>query len=169
MSTNNNNKIKKWDIFFPEPLILDNQITDEMIVERLLEVQEETEIASIFSSALQPPTESYIVTCTEEELIEQLVNDVNDVIVELEKYDDIIYIIVKDLDENIIGRGEITEASPEIETNKLNEKFNKKLTGFKNKYIEGVKRMNNLTYTLSSIGKKIVSLSKDDKDKKKFN
>jgi len=75
---------KRWDVFLPEPFVLDLSITDAMIIERLADAKEENEIASIFSSALQPPTEGYIVTCTEEELIGLLFNDTENISVELQ-------------------------------------------------------------------------------------
>jgi len=159
-------EIKKWNVFLPEPFILDKEITDNMIIERLTEAKGENEIASIFSSALQAPIEGYIVTCTEENLVELLINDVEDVVVSLEEFDGIYIIAVSDLNGVLIGRGEITEASEEISCNLLSNKFNKNLFSFKNRFDKGTKRMNNLAYTLKSISKEITSITKREGGKK---
>jgi hypothetical protein len=137
-----------------------------MIIERLTEAKEENEIASIFSSALQAPIEGYIVTCTEEDLIELLINDIENVTVSLEQFDGIYIIAVNDLDGNLIGRGEITEASEEVGRDILRDKFNENLSSFKNRYDEGTKRMNNLAYTLKNISKEITSITKQEGGKK---
>jgi len=156
-------KKKKWQILLPQPFVLDETITDEMIIDKLTDATDENEIASVFSSALQNPIEGYIVTCTEDELFDLLTTDVKDVEIEIQKYDDILMIMVNDLKGNLIGRGEITEACKTVSNDFLQNKFKENLSSFKNKYDEGTKRMNNLTYTLKTVSRDIKQYSRGKK------
>jgi hypothetical protein len=152
---------KNWEIIFPSPLILDPSISDEAVIAEVAEASSENEISQIYSNALEGPHESYNVSCTRSELFDSLRTSEKDISIEVVEYDDMYIILIRDGQNNVIGRGEIYEGSVRIKVETLKKRFSESLVGFTEKFMDGQKRMNNLAYKLKSIQSGIQSGSKD--------
>lgn len=149
-------KKRYWEVMLPVPFVLSESITDEMIISRLSEVTDEDEVSSIFSSALQIPSEGYVVNSTLGEILEMLVPEDPALEMEVQDYDTVYLLLVKDAKTGkIIGRGEISEARSRIKPDILKQIVLEDMKNFRNRFETGQKRMNNLAYTLKSISRKM--------------
>ncbi len=143
---------KNWQVILPTPLILDATISDEDIITEMAGAENETEGSSILSSAFEVSKKTYVVNCTKEELFELLTIDADIKLnIELQEYDDMYIILVSDTENNVIGRGEISEVGSKVTKDVFRQAFLKSFSGFQERFAEGQKRMNNLAYKLKAL------------------
>ena len=134
------------------PLVLDASISDEDIITEMASASEESEVSSILSSAFEMPDRTYVINCTREELFDLLTIDEDlGLTIELQEYDDIYVILVADSENNIIGRGEISEVGEKVRKDVFRKAFINSFVNFQQRFDEGQKRMNNLAFKLKAL------------------
>ena len=146
------NEIKSWEIVLPSPFVLDKKIKDEDIIDRMLDASTESEASAIISSAFETAHNSFTIECTKEELFKLLtIEEDIGLTIELQEYDDMYVFNVSDETNAIIGRGEIYESGKKVSKTVFRKHFLKNFDSFKERYIQGQKRINNLAYKLKII------------------
>jgi len=150
-------KIKNWEIKFPVPLVLDSTISDESLIAELAAVETETEINNVFNNAIELAKDGHVVTCSKPRLfklieaaLEEAVNEPG-LLIEIQEWEDMFLILVKDEKENVIGRGQITEVGQKVDPEVFKKKFTQNLVDFKKRFDFGQQRMTNLTYKLKTL------------------
>ena len=141
--------VKSWEVIMPEPYVLDTAIADEDIISEISSVKDDKSVAAVFSSALQAPTVSFIVTCTEEELGILFARQTDEYDCVMDEDNGVYILSILNKKGEFLGRGEISELGERITVQKLKTEFNKHMKVFFKKYKVGENRLGNLLYKLN--------------------
>lgn len=139
---------KNYEIILPTPYVLDSSISDTDLIDELNSAQDDKSVAAIFSSALQVPTSSFVISASEEDLF-QLFNFESDDYNSFLDEDDGIYIIsILNKKGEYLGRGEISEIGKKITASQVKTIMRKHMKEFLINYRQGENRLGSLIYKL---------------------
>lgn len=161
-SSSRSQKVQSWEITLPIPLVLSSSISDEDIISEMASASSDVEVSSILSSAFETASQTFIVSCSKDDLFDLLALDEDsDFKIEIQEYDDLFIVVVIDAEENVVGRGEISLAGKKVKKETFREAFLENFIGFQEIFNDGQKRMNNLIYKLKALQSGLAAVSKD--------
>ncbi len=155
------NKSYFWEIVPPEPYVLDNEISDDEFISKIVGINDLNNIHDIILNFVQKPTNSFIINCKEKDIKDMFPIKSGKLNLELEYMDDdsVYAITVKEnVGGNIVGRGEIVRLGDLVEdiaTVKLG--VTEHMKSFDSKVAIGTKRMNDLIYKVKVINSQMAS------------
>ncbi len=155
------NKSYFWEIVPPEPYVLDNELTDDEFIAKIVGITDLNNIHDIILNFVQKPTNSFIVNCKEKDIKDMFPIKCGKLKIELEYMDDdsVYAITVKeDVGGNIVGRGEVVRLGNLVENvSIIKDEVTKHMESFDAKVAMGTKRMNDLIYKVKVINSQMAS------------
>lgn len=149
-----------WEIIPPEPYVLDNEVSDDEFISKIVGITDLNNIHDIILNFVQKPTNSFIVNCKEKDILELFPIKCGKLTIQLEQLDDsaVYAIIVRDESgESIVGRGEIVRLGSLVEISTIKSQIVKHMKTFDDKVDIGNKRMNSLIYKVKVINAQMAS------------
>lgn len=151
----NKNKQVYWEVYAPEPFIIDPAITDEQVISNMISASHQSEISEVLHSLMQRPMKTFIIFCSENELKKLFSFKCNGYKCKIENYPEGLLISITNDDDEFIGRGEIIKLGRKINKSKVKIEISNHMSDFINKHKIGDGRIKSIMFKMETIKNKM--------------
>jgi len=145
-----------WEVVIPEPFKIDPILRKEDLIQTMSNFENSDEMNTFLFECLAPPERRIIMSASEYDIFNNLW--VKDSIFEVSMVrDDGKYVVViKDKDENILGKGEINRLGKKMTVDAAKEMLSSEMNDFSERYENGMKEIESLVFQAQTLRENII-------------
>jgi hypothetical protein len=155
MSIDNKYSKKKelWEFIIPEPFSIDPILREEDLIQTMSNFSSQEEMNGFLFECLAPPEKRILLSASEYEIFNEGIFNIENenISIDLVKDEQKFVIVVKNEDNEILGRGELSKVGKKRTTKEAKEIFSNDMQGFIEKYEEGMAKIESLVFHAQSL------------------
>lgn len=142
-----------WEIMMPEAFKIDPILRDEDLIQTMSNFNTINEMNSFLFECLAIPEKKIIVSASEYDILHNLWSTQykDDITIDIVNDENNYAIVVKDSDDNIIGKGAANRLGKKITVDDAKEKLVSNFEGFSDEYTEGITKIESLVFRAKSL------------------
>jgi len=137
-------KKELWEIVIPEPFALDPLLKPEELIQTMSNFEHVDEMNSFLFECIAQPIQRMVVSASEYDIDKMFNCKKGNVYYSLVHSDNQFFIVVKDGDENIMGKGEASKLGAKHTIDSAKEVFEDNMINFTERYVKGMNEIEGL-------------------------
>ena len=149
---NKEDSVKKyWEIIAPEPFILDPEVKDEEFISDVASIEKDEDVTNYVTNSLHLPNKSFIIFCSKDELFKTFTGKYEKYTYKISEYNEALIIVVSDLKDEPIGRGEIIPLGGKLSLEMASGFMEEHMSNFYDRFKAGQKRIDTIMYKIKML------------------
>lgn len=146
-----------WEVIIPEPFNIDPILKKEDLIQTMSNFENIEEMNTFLFECLAPPERRLIISASEYDIFNNLWNFNDDNLIKsIVSNDGKLIIVIKDKDDNILGKGEVSRLGKKMTVDDAKKVLLLEMNNFFERYEDGMNQIESLVFQAKTLRENLI-------------